>query len=72
MQPADDADHQAGVRNVIPQNNYNTNRTKRSLWMAYPKALIFLRYFLEITILKRFYSISLARIKPWTSKKGLL
>lgn len=32
----------------------------------------FLRYFPKITILKRFYSISLARIKPWTSKKGLL
>lgn len=40
--------------------------------MAYPKALIFLLHFPKITILKRFYSIPLARIKPWTSKKGLL
>ena len=72
MQPADDADHQAGIRDVIFPYNYNTGRTKWSLWMAYPKALIFLRHFPEISILKRFYSISLARIKPRSSKKGLL
>ena len=72
MQPADDADHQACVGDVIFPHNYNTGRTKWSLWIAYPKALIFLRYFREITILKRFYSISLARIKPRSSKKGLL